>query len=116
MIPEFEEKVLERRDGHYLVQDWMGAIIEISDRYDYTYLRTAKDFVTRKWHKFPVETRDDWEEMQRRYDPALARALPGRFRRSAAPGLRDRTYVVRLDVNGPFWQLREWLRLRSASA
>jgi len=23
MIPTFEEKVLEHRDGHYIVQDWM---------------------------------------------------------------------------------------------
>jgi len=36
MIPEFEEKVLEHRDGAYVVQDWMGAIVEISDTYDYT--------------------------------------------------------------------------------
>ena len=31
-------------------QDWSGAIVEISDEYDFTYLRFAKDFVTRKWH------------------------------------------------------------------
>ena len=36
MIPTFEEKVLEHQDGHYIVQDWMGAITEISDEYDYT--------------------------------------------------------------------------------
>ncbi len=61
MSPFFEEKVLEHRDGHYVVQDWMGAITEISDKFDYTYIRQARDFVTRKWHKFPVETREDWE-------------------------------------------------------
>ena len=75
MIPQFEEKVIEHRDGHYIVQDWMGAITEISDQFDYTYIRSAKDFVTRKWHKFPVETRKDWEQMTRRYNPDT----PGRF-------------------------------------
>ncbi|MHB1319335.1 MAG: hypothetical protein ACYCYF_12025, partial [Anaerolineae bacterium] len=45
MIPTFEERVLEHRDGHFVVQDWMGAVTEISDTYDYTYIRTAKDFV-----------------------------------------------------------------------
>ena len=55
MIPTFEEKVLEHKDGHYIVQDWMGAITEISDEFDYTYIRSAKDFVTRKWHRFPVQ-------------------------------------------------------------
>ena len=44
MMPEFEERVLEHKDGHYIVQDWMGAITEISDEYDYTYIRSAKDF------------------------------------------------------------------------
>ena len=34
MNPKFEEKVLEHRDGHYIVQDWMGNITEISDEYD----------------------------------------------------------------------------------
>ena len=62
MMPTFEEKVLEHRDGHYIVQDWMGAITEISDEYDYTYIREPKDFVTRHWHSFPVQSRRDWEE------------------------------------------------------
>lgn len=48
MRPTFEEKVLSHQNGHYIVRDWMGAVMEISDRFDYTYIRTAKDFVTRK--------------------------------------------------------------------
>ena len=107
MIPEFEEKVLEHRDGHYIVQDWMGAITEISDRYDYTYLRSAKDFVTRKWHRFPVENRADWDAIKWRYDPAAPGRHPtdldDRCRR-----LQDRNYLVGLHFNGPFWQMREW--------
>jgi len=47
MMPTFEEKVLERRNGHLIIQDWMGAITEISDEYDFTYIRAARDFVTR---------------------------------------------------------------------
>jgi len=30
MIPTFAEKVLEHKDGHYFVQDWMGTVSEIS--------------------------------------------------------------------------------------
>ena len=107
MMPEFEEKVLEHRDGAYVVQDWMGAIVEISDQYDYTYLRTAKDFVTRKWHKFPVENRDDWERMKQRYDPRA----PGRHPDDlddVCRRLQDRDGIAGLSFNGPFWQLREW--------
>ena len=107
MMPAFEEKVLEHKNGHYIVSDWMGAITEISDKYDYTYIRAAKDFVTRKWHKFPVENENDWERIKERYNPGR----PGRFPENFAERckkLKDRDYAYSLYINGPFWQLREW--------
>jgi len=107
MHPTFEEKVLEHRDGHYIVQDWMGNITEISDEYDYTYIRSAKDFVTRKWHKFPVENRADFEEMKKRYDPMDPVRYPEDFAERIKP-MKERDYVTRLSFSGPFWQLREW--------
>ena len=107
MIPTFEEKILEHRDGHYIVQDWMGAITEISDRYDYTYIRAAKDFVTRKWHRFPVQNRADWERMKRRYDPRAPGRFPDDFR-ERCEHLRNRDYPAAIHFNGPFWQMREW--------
>lgn len=108
MIPTFEEKVLAHRDGHYVVQDWMGAITEISDQFDFTYLRKARDFVTRKWHKFPVETREDWREMKKRFDPDTPGRFPADFE-ALCERLKDRDHVVGVHFNGPFWQLREWL-------
>jgi uroporphyrinogen decarboxylase len=107
MIPMFEEKVLAHEHGHYIVQDWMGAITEISDEFDYTYIRSARDFVTRKWHKFPVQTRADWEQMKTRFQLDT----PGRFPADLAERCRryrDRTQILTVQVNGPFWQLREW--------
>jgi uroporphyrinogen decarboxylase len=107
MIPQFQEKVLEHRDGHYVVQDWKGNICEISDRYDVTYLREAKDFVTRRWLKCPVENRDDWERMKPRY----ALDAPGRFPadlQDRCRKLAGRDYVLTVGFNGPFWQMREW--------
>lgn len=109
MIPTFEEKILEHKDGHYIVQDWMGAITEISDEYDYTYIRSAKDFVTRKWHRFPVQSRADWvERIQWRYDPRAPGRFPSDFM-ERCQALRGRDYPLGVQVNGPFWQLREWL-------
>jgi uroporphyrinogen decarboxylase len=108
MIPTFEEKVLEHRDGHYIVQDWMGNITEISDAYDYTYIRNAYDFVTRKWHKFPVETREDFEAMKTRYNPDDPARYPADFDAVRVPAMRGRTWVTRIGFPGPFWQMREW--------
>ncbi|MCU0522818.1 MAG: hypothetical protein MUF84_19280 [Anaerolineae bacterium] len=108
MIPTFEEKVLAHRDGHFIVQDWMGAITEISDTYDYTYIRTAKDFVTRRWHSFPVANREDWEKKLRwRYIPHDPKRFPADFEARCAT-LRERDTVVSIAFSGAFWQLREW--------
>ena len=108
MMPLFEEQVLEHKNGHYIVRDWMGAITEISDKYDYTYIREAKDFVTRRWLEFPVKTYDDWLKMKERYDPMAPGRVPDdmeavRRKMSAYSG------VTGIHVNGPFWQLREWM-------
>ena len=108
MMPQFEEKVLEHRDGHYVVQDWKGNICEIADKFDPSYLRNAIDFVTRKWIKLPVESRDDWAGMRKRYNPDE----PGRFPDDFADRcrrLRERDYVCTVAVSGPFWQMREWV-------
>ena len=108
MMPQFEERVLAHRDGHYMVQDWMGATTEISDRFDYTYIRTAKDFVTRKWHAFPVTDRASWaERMAWRYDADDPARLPDDAEAWAALEGGDRPVTVR--INGPFWQMREWV-------
>ena len=107
MNPVFEEKVLDHKDGHYIVQDWMGNITEISDEYDYTYIRNAKDFVTRKWHKFPVVTHADFEKMKTRYDPDDPSRYPEDFD-DRVRIMKDRDYIVAIAINGPFWQLREW--------
>ncbi|MBN1285374.1 MAG: hypothetical protein JXB47_08250 [Anaerolineae bacterium] len=109
MRPTFEEKVLEHRDGHYIVQDWMGAITEISDEYDYTYIRTAKDFVTRKWHRFPAASRADWDEkIKWRYTLHHPDRFPADFD-ARCRRLRARDYPLSLSFPGPFWQMREWL-------
>ncbi|MFW6308845.1 MAG: uroporphyrinogen decarboxylase family protein [bacterium] len=113
MIPTFEEKVLEHKDGHYIVQDWMGAITEISDEYDYTYIRRAKDFVTRKWHKFPVEDREDWKEnVKWRYDPEDDRRFPDDFEERCEK-LNQADYPITFKFNGPFWQVREWVGMEN---
>lgn len=112
MIPTFEEKVLEHKDGHYIVRDWMGAITEISDTYDYTYIRSAKDFVTRKWHKFPVENREDWEEMKKRFDPRDPKRHPEDLKERCKI-MEGRDYTVGFGFNGPFWQIREWVGMEN---
>jgi uroporphyrinogen decarboxylase len=108
MNPMFEENVLEHKDGHYIVQDWMGSVTEISDQFDVSYIRNAKDFVTRKWHKFPVENRKDWDAMKWRYNPEDEIRRPHDFEERCRL-LRERDYPTGIYFSGPWWQMREWL-------
>ncbi len=108
MIPQFEEKVLEERERTIVVQDWKGNICEISNEYKVEYLRNPIDFVTRRWISCPVETREDWEKMKKRYNPQDPSRLPGDAEARAQRLLR-REHAVGFGFPGPFWQLREWL-------
>ncbi len=107
MLPPFEEKILGRRDGHLIVQDQTGAIVEISDQFDFSYLHEAKDLVTRKWHRFPVEGPADWDKIEWRYDPRHPKRLPCDFEERCR-ALAHRDYRIKLTVPGVFWQLRDW--------
>ncbi len=108
MIPEFEEKIVEERPNSRVVQDWKGNVCEIGKEFDPSYLRGAPDFVTRSWIKCPVESRADWDDMKRRYDPDDPARFPADIAQRA-PQWAQRDYVIGLTFSGPFWQLREWL-------
>jgi len=107
MIPEYEVKILEHKDSHYLIRDHMGAIVEISDEFDESYLMFPKDFVTRRWHKFPVENRENWQEIKKRFDPETLERFPSDFSEKISKW-KNREHLLNLVINGPFWQLREW--------
>ena len=110
--PPFEEKIIERRGNHLIVQDYKGAIVEIEDKYDFSYLRYAKDFVTRKWHKFPVEKEEDWEEMKKRFNPDSPERLDEKLEEKTKI-LKDRDWVLTINIPGPFWQMRDWCGLEN---
>ena len=111
LLPEFDEVLLEHKNGHLILQDFSGAVVEISDQYDFSYLRSAKDFVTRHWHSFPVKSRQDWEEkMTWRYDARDPRRYPPDFAARCAR-LKERETPFSLTIPGPFWQLRDWIGL-----
>ncbi len=108
MIPQFEEKVIEKKERSQIVQDWKGNICEISNEYDVTYLRNPIDFVTRRWISCPVSNRNDWESMKTRYNPDEPSRIPENIT-EIAKKLKNRNYVIGFEFPGPFWQMREWL-------
>jgi uroporphyrinogen decarboxylase len=108
MIPQFEEKVIKKKGDSQIVQDWKGNICEIGSQYTVEHLRNAIDFVTRRWIKCPVENRQDWEEMKKRYDAEVPSRLPDNPAETGK-GLAGCRYPIAISFPGPFWQLREWM-------
>ncbi len=108
MMPMFEEKIIEEKADSRVVQDWKGNVCEIGKEFTPEYLRKAIDFCTRRWIKCPVENRQDWEAMKKRYDADA----PGRLPKKADElkhALAERRHPLVIHFSGPFWQLREWL-------
>ena len=102
MYPEFEEKTLEE-DGRYRIwQDNTGAV-----RKDFSEIENP-GFVTRSWLKFPVENREDFIEMKKRYDCSE----PSRYVENwplRAEILANAPVAVHLSVPFLFWTARDWM-------
>jgi len=114
MIPQFEEKVIEKKENTQIVQDWKGNICEISNEFTVKHLREAVGLVTRRWLKCPVENREDWKAMMKRYDSNATERLPENLQDLVEP-LKNRTNYLQPYFNGPYWQLREWMGFEGLS-
>lgn len=108
LIPQFEEKVIEKGPRTQIVQDWKGNICEISNEFSIVHLRESIDFVTRRWIKCPVQSRADWPDIKRRYNPDEPARL-SENPKELGEKLRNRTWPVEIHFSGVFWTLREWL-------
>ena len=111
MMPQFEKKVLERKNGSIIAQDWKGNICEIAEEHEACYLGQKSDvggFVTRRWLKCPVENWADWEQMKARYNAHDPSRFPADFEKRCALW-KNRDWTVSIGFSGVFWQLREWM-------
>ncbi|MCM8818578.1 MAG: hypothetical protein NC915_03770 [Candidatus Omnitrophica bacterium] len=82
-----------------------GEIVEVDAKYDFSYLRSEKDFVTRKWHRFPVE--NDWHNMKKRYDTESPERIDPEIDKKSEI-LKNRDWPFGISLPGAFWQLRDW--------
>lgn len=106
--PQFERTVVEEKDGHITFYDDEGALrtegIEAQ----------GSGFVTRKWLKFPVESREDFIRMKERYNPEdMGRRMTGYDEVFAASHTCDRPIMAVL--NGFYWTMRQWLGFEGLS-
>lgn len=106
MSPTYKAEVLEVKENSQIVRDWKGNVCEIGLEFDVSYLENAVDFVTRRWIKCPVESREDWLDMKKRYVAADESRIPEASHQFRDFGERD--FYSAISFNGPYWQLREW--------
>jgi len=102
--PPFAEKTLEIEGDKRIWIDNLGATRVDEAR------PTTPGFVTRRWLRFPVETRADYEEMQKRYRPDSSGRVPEDYeeiRQRLDPATRQAILCV--TVQGPFWKVRDWV-------
>jgi uroporphyrinogen-III decarboxylase len=102
--PAFEERTLRIEGDKRIWIDNLGAT-----RIDEVH-PTTPGFVTRRWLRFPVQTRADYAEMKKRFVVDSPGRIPADFeqrRRQLDPATRES--ILSLTIRGPFWMVRDWV-------
>ena len=106
--PQFEKIIVEEKDGHVTYYDEEGAL-----RIDGIEAQ-GSGFVTRKWLKFPVESRTDFIKMKERYNPEdVGRRLPDY--EDAVRRSREGEHPMFNCIQGFYWTMRQWLGFEGLS-
>ena len=107
--PQFEKVVVEEKDGHITYYDEEGTLrVDGIDA-------QGSGFVTRKWLKFPVESREDFIKMKNeRYNPEdLGRRVP-EFD-DAVKNSHSSDRPLMLTIQGFYWSMRQWMGFEGLS-
>ena len=107
--PQFEMEVIEKKDGHMILYDEEGALLMA--RID----AQGSGFVTRKWLKFPVASKDDFIKMTReRYNPEDKGRRGDDFEEAVArTETSQRPFLF--GIQGFYWTMRQWMGFEGLS-
>ena len=106
--PRFEHVIVEEKDGRVTYYDEEGALR--TERRD----AQGSGFVTRKWLKFPVESREDLLRMKERYDPEDERRR-GQGLEEAIRRSHTTERPVMFTIQGFYWTMRQWMGFEGLS-
>jgi hypothetical protein len=109
MMPEYEEEIYEETERYVTYRHTSGIVTKALKDGTSRGGRTSMD----TYLDFPVKTREDFQELKKRYDPFLAGRYPSHWRTIHLPRWKAREHVLVLGVNcstlGFYWRAREWL-------
>ncbi|MDO8585487.1 MAG: uroporphyrinogen decarboxylase family protein [Armatimonadota bacterium] len=106
--PQFEKRTVEEKDGHVTYYDEEGAL-----RIDGIEAQ-GSGFVTRKWLKFPVESREDFIRMKERYNPEELGRRHETFD-SAIQNTHTFDHPAMAIIYGFYWTMRQWMGFEGLS-
>lgn len=108
-IPGFQSKVLEEGERYRKIIDGDGAT---------KLVYTDGTSTIPRYLKFPVETREDWLELKKCFDPTLASRYPSdedweNWKKSVA--IENRTQVLQIGTGSMFGWIRNWMGFENAA-
>ena len=109
MLPPFTPEVLEEGERHEIIRDASGRIRKALKEGAIGGARTSMD----QYLRFPVENREDLQDLKKRFIPELGSRYPAQWREIMLPRWRERDHVLVLGRNtstlGFYWRAREWM-------
>ncbi len=112
LLPPFEETVIEESPDYRVYRDSSGRVRKALKRGESQGYRLSMD----EYISFPVQTRVDFRELQKRLDPHAPERLSPDYRQKV-DAWRNRTHILTVGDNfGFYWNLREWMGTMNASS
>ncbi|MFQ6131371.1 MAG: uroporphyrinogen decarboxylase family protein [Armatimonadota bacterium] len=105
LMPGFESKVLEEDERHQVVQDGSGVTHMVN--------KDGSSTIP-KYLKFPVETREGWEDFKRRLNPVTPGRYPENFKQRMER-LAEAEVPVGIGFGSLFGWLRNWMGFENIS-
>ncbi len=98
-VPDFGGRLLEEDDKFKVFQDGQGGIVRV--------LKNEPPPAMPQWIRYPLASREDWNEFKRRLNPETPERLPANFP-ELAQSYRQRDYPLGMWIGGTYGNLRNW--------
>jgi uroporphyrinogen decarboxylase len=109
MLPPYEVETLEETERYIIYRHANGIITRALKEGASRGQRASMD----EYIGFPVQNRDDFRSLKKRYDPHLQGRFPPLWQKLSLPGWKQRQHVLILGRNcstlGFYWRAREWM-------
>jgi uroporphyrinogen decarboxylase len=109
MVPQMEEEVLEETERYVIRRNGIGIVTRALKEGTSRGMRASMD----EYVDFPVKTREDFQEIKKRFVAHHASRYPAQWREFMLPGWKTRKHVLILGRNcstlGFYWRAREFM-------